>query len=236
MVEAPSTIDIISLLLQVAHITLYILIISAVLGLLLGSFLTMTIVKNLPILKQLTTVLSSFTRSVPIIIQLFIVYYAIPPLLSNFGINVSNLSAVAASIIALTLYHGGYLTEVLRAAYKAVDKGQHEAADSFGYTPIQKFFRIILPQVIPVGLPGWGNALIHLIHDTSLVFALGVADIMGRAELIAAASYGMNQVQVFIIVAVIYIIVTFLSDGLVRLLEKRTKKYKLDSGLNARGA
>ncbi|WP_017547405.1 amino acid ABC transporter permease [Salinicoccus carnicancri] len=236
MVEAPSTIDIISLLLQVAHITLYILIISAVLGLLLGSFLTMIIVKNIPILKQLTTVLSSFTRSVPIIIQLFIVYYAIPPLLSNFGINVSNLSAVAASIVALTLYHGGYLTEVLRAAYKAVDKGQHEAADSFGYTPIQKFFRIILPQVVPVGLPGWGNALIHLIHDTSLVFALGVADIMGRAELIAAASYGMNQVQVFIIVAVIYIVVTFLSDGLVRLLEKRTKKYKLDSGLNAGGA
>ncbi len=236
MIEAPSTIDIASLLLQVAHITLYILIISAVLGLLLGTSLTMITVKNIPVFKQLTTVLSSFTRSVPIIIQLFIVYYAMPPLLSNFGINMSNLSAITASIIALTLYHGGYLTEVLRAAYKAVDKGQHEAADSFGYTPIQKFFRIILPQVVPVALPGWGNALIHLIHDTSLVFALGVADIMGRAELIAAASYGMNQIQVFIIVAAIYIIFTFLSDGLVRLLERKTKKYKLDSGLNTGGA
>src|SRR5699024_6325241 len=188
MVAAPNTLEILSLLLEVAHITLYILLVSAILGLLLGSFLTMINVKNIPVLKQFTVVLSSFTRSVPIIIQLFIVYYALPPLLSNFGIDMTNMSAVMASIVALTLYHGGYLTEVLRAAYKAVDKGQHEAADSFGYTPTKKFFRIILPQVVPVALPGWGNALIHLIHDTSLVFALGVADIMGRAELIAAAS------------------------------------------------
>ncbi|MDN7227857.1 amino acid ABC transporter permease [Planococcus sp. N064] len=233
--DAPNTMEIMMLLLKVAHVTFIILVVSAVLGLLLGALLTMINVKNIPLLKQFTVVISSFTRSVPIIIQLFIVYYALPPLLANFGINVSNMSATVAAILALTLYHGGYLTEVLRAAYKAVDKGQHEAADSLGYTPATKFFRIILPQVVPVALPGWGNALIHLIHDTSLVFALGVADIMGRAELIAAASFGVNQVQIFIIVAVIYIVVTFLSDGMVRLLEKKTRKYKLDSGLNARG-
>ena len=232
----PSTWEIVSLLLDVAHITFIILIASAVLGLLLGAVLTMINVKNIPVLKQITVVISSFTRSVPIIIQLFIVYYALPPLLANFGINVSSMSATVAAILALTLYHGGYLTEVLRAAYKAVDKGQHEAADSLGYTSTKKFFRIILPQTVPVALPGWGNALIHLIHDTSLVFALGVADIMGRAELIAASSFGMNQVQVFLIVAVIYIAVTFLSDGMVRLFEKKTQKYKLDSGLKARRA
>lgn len=236
MVDAPNTVEIVSLLLSVAHVTLYILLASAIFGLLLGSFLTLINVKNIPVLKQITTVFSSFTRSVPIIIQLFIVYYALPPLLANFGINMTNMGAIAASIVALTLYHGGYLTEVLRAAYKAVDKGQHEAADSFGYTPVQKFFRVILPQLVPIALPGWGNALIHLVHDTSLVFALGVADIMGRAELIAAASFGMNQVQVFIIVAVIYIIVTFLLDGMVSLFEKKTRKYKLDSGLSAKGA
>lgn len=233
--DTPNTLEIISLLLEVAHVSLIILVVSAVLGLLLGLLLTMINVKNIPVLKQFAVVISSFTRSVPIIIQLFIVYYAIPPILENFGVDASNLSATVAAILALTLYHGGYLTEVLRAAYKAVDKGQHEAADSFGYTPTKKFFRIILPQVVPVALPGWGNALIHLIHDTSLVFALGIADIMGRAELIAAASYGMNQVQVFIIVAIMYIIFTFLSDGMVRLFEKKTRKYKLDSGLNARG-
>lgn len=233
--NSPSTLDILMSLLQVAHITIIILIASAILGLLLGSLLTFINVKNIPVLKQITVIFSSFTRSVPIIIQLFIVYYAVPPLLGSMGFSVSHMSAAVAAVLALTLYHGGYLTEVLRAAYKAVDKGQHEAADSFGYTPIKKFFRIILPQVVPVALPGWGNALIHLIHDTSLVFALGVADIMGRAELIAASSFGMNQIQVFIIVAVIYIVLTFLSDGMVRLFEKRNRKYKMDSGLNTRG-
>lgn len=232
---SPNTLEILSSLLQVAHITIFILVASVVLGLLLGSLLTMIEVKNIPVLKQIAIVFSSFTRSVPIIIQLFIIYYALPPILANFGINITNMSAAAAAIVALTLYHGGYLTEVLRAAYRAVDKGQHEAAESLGYTPTQKLFRIILPQVVPVALPGWGNALIHLLHDTSLVFALGVADIMGRAELIAAASFGMNQVQVFLIVAMIYIILTFLSDNLVRLLEKKTKKFKSGSGLSARG-
>lgn len=231
--DTPNTLQIIKLLLEVAHITLIILVSAAVLGLLLGTLLTIINVKKIPVLKQLTVTFSSFTRSVPIIIQLFIVYYALPPIAAQFGIDISSLGASIAATLALTLYHGGYLTEVMRAAYSAVDKGQHEAADSLGYPPIKKFFRVILPQVIPIALPGWGNSLIHLIHDTSLIFALGVADIMGRAELISAASFGVNQIQVYIIVALLYCLITFLSDQMVRYFEKRTEKYNLGTGLRS---
>ena len=233
--DTPNTLRTIIQLLEVAYINLIILVVSALLGLLLGGLLTMFKVKKIPVLKQLVGTFSSFTRSVPIIIQLFIVYYALPPIASKFGIDINNLGASVAATFALTMYHGGYLTEVFRAAYFSVEKGQHEAADSFGYPPLKKFFRIILPQVIPIALPGWGNALVHLIHDTSLVFALGVIDIMGRADLISAASYGINQVQIYIIVALLYCLITFMSDWMVGLFEKRNKKYNLDTGLKARG-
>src|SRR5699024_2600514 len=112
-------------------------IISAICGLLLGTILTVIVVKKIPVLKQITVIFSSFTRSVPIIIQLFIVFYALPPLVESLGFSTTYITATVASIVALTLYHGGYLVEVFRAAYKAIDTGQHEAADSMGYTPIQ---------------------------------------------------------------------------------------------------
>src|SRR5699024_1884561 len=232
----PTIPEILLSLLQVSYVTVIVLIISAICGLLLGTILTIIVVKKIPVLRQITVTFSSFTRSVPIIIQLFIVFYALPPMVESLGFSTTYITATVAAIVALTLYHGGYLVEVFRAAYKALDKGQHEAADSMGYTPIQKFRRITLHQTIPVALPGWVNALIHLIHDTSLVFALGVVDIMGRGQLIASSSYGMNQVQIFLIIAAIYVILTFLSDATIRYFEKKNKKFKLDSGLNTKGA
>src|SRR5699024_10311406 len=110
-----------------------------------------------------------------------------------------------------------------------------DAADSLGYTPVKKFFRIILPQVIPIALPGWGNALIYLIHNSSLVFAIGVIDMMGRADLISDASFGVYQLRIYLIIAVFYCIIAFLSDRMVRLFEKRTEKYQLDVGIKGGG-
>lgn len=222
-------------LLEVTYINIIILIIAAILGLLLGILLVIFRVKNVPVLKQLAGVFSSFTRSVPIIIQLFIVYYGVPPLLNSIGISINAMGAATAATLALMLYHGGYLAEVFRAAYHSVDKGQHEAAGSFGYSPFQKFIKIILPQVVPIALPGWGNALVHLIHDTSLVFALGVIDIMGRADLISAASFGINQVEIYFIIALLYCFITFLSDRMVRYFEKKYEKYNYSTGLKAGG-
>ena len=164
----PTITEILLSLMQVSYITLIVLVVSAICGLILGTILTIIVVKKIPVLKQITVTFSSFTRSVPIIIQLFIVFYALPPVIESMGFSTTYITATVASIVALSLYHGGYLVEVFRAAYRALDKGQHEAANSMGYTPIQKFRRITLPQTIPVALPGWGNALIHLIHDTSL--------------------------------------------------------------------
>lgn len=224
-------IEILPEFLRVLHITVLIIIASSTLGLILSIFVTMIRIKEIKYLSKIMTLYISFTRSVPIVLQLFLVYYALPVLFSLVGINISNISAVIATIIALTLYNGGYLAEVIRPAYLAVERGQHEAALSLGYTPFQKLTRIIAPQVIPIALPGWGNALIYLIHDTSLIFVIGVLDIMGVANLLISQSYGSNQVEIFLTIAVLFWILCLVSDNIVRFLEKRIKYSQIGSGI-----
>src|SRR5699024_5884533 len=97
--------------------------------------------------------------------------------------------------------------------------------------PTQKFFRIILPQFVPIALPGYGNALVYLIHDTSLVFTIGVVDIMGSADLMISRSYGTNQIIFYLIDALLFCLMTFITDIIIRYFEKRTEKYHLDSGI-----
>lgn len=218
-------------LLKVLHITIIIIILSSSLGLLLSIFVTSIRIRRVPVLSQLLDMYISFTRSVPIVLQLFLVYYALPFLLSLIGINISDISAGIATVIALTLYNAGYLSEVLRPAYLSVDRGQHEAADGLGYTPFQKFIRIIAPQVMPIALPGWGNSLIYLIHDTSLIFTIGVMDIMGVARTLISSTYGTNQIEIYLTIALFFWGLCIATDALVNLLERKTAKFSLGSGI-----
>lgn len=215
--------------LSLLHITVFIIVVSAILGLFFSIFVTIVRVKKIFILSRLTEMYISFARSVPIVLQLFLVYYAIPFLLSLIGINISDISAISATVVALTFYNAGYMSEVLRPAYLAVDRGQHEAADSLGYTPFKKLIRIIIPQVIPIALPGWGNAIVYLVHDTSLVFTIGVMDMMGHANTLISSTYGSNQIEIYLTIALIFWAICLTTDFIVRFFEKRTKRYKLDT-------
>lgn len=207
--------------LKTLPINIIIIILSAALGLLFAVLLTFVRLKRIPVISQLADLYVSFARSVPGLILLFIAYFGIPKVLPLIGLGTYDISPMHAAIISMGFYHSGYISEVFRPAYLAVEKSQHEAADSLGYTPLQKFFRIILPQMVPVALPGYGNALVYLIHDTSLIFAIGIVDIMGTAELSIARSYGTNQILIYFIIALMFSAMCFTTDGLVKKLEKR---------------
>lgn len=207
--------------LKTLPINIIIIILSAALGLLFAVLLTFVRLKRIPVISQLADLYVSFARSVPGLILLFIAYFGIPKVLPLIGLGTYDISPMHAAIISMGFYHSGYISEVFRPAYLAVEKSQHEAADSLGYTPMQKFFRIILPQMVPVALPGYGNALVYLIHDTSLIFAIGIVDIMGTAELSISRSYGTNQILIYLIIALMFSAMCFTTDGLVRKLEKR---------------
>lgn len=228
--------DILPRFFSVIPITAFIIAVSFSLGLLLSIVVTIVRVKKVPVLNPVMDIYLSFTRSAPILLQLFLFYFGLPVLLQSFGVAVTSVEAVAAAIACLVFYNGAFMSEILRPAYLAIDKGQFEAADSLGYTRWQKFTRITMPQIIPIALPGITNAMIHLIHDSSLVFAIGVVDIMGLANIIGSETYGLYQVEVFLTVAVIYWVISLVFEQLVKLFDRRRRKvlkmesYRPDEG------
>lgn len=212
-------------------ISIILIVIPAILGLLIATLITIFRIKKIIVLSQLASLYVSFTRSVPSVLQLFIVFYALPVIFSLAGININNMGSLTAAILGLSFYHSGYLAEVLRPAYLSVDRGQHEAAESFGFSTLSKFFKIILPQVIPVALPGWGNALIYLVHNSALVMYIGVMDVMAQAHVIMEGQFNQYQVNMYFVLALFYCTICLVLWVFVRLFEKRTEKYHLGTGI-----
>jgi L-cystine transport system permease protein len=155
---------------------------------------------------------------------LFVAFYGLPLLGALVGVP-DFLSATVASMVGLSLYHGGYLSEVMRPAYLAVDRGQHDAADSLGYTFRQKITRVVGPQAVHIALPGYGNSIIYLIHNVALVMYIGAADVMATAHLIMERDYNQYQFQTYLVLAVIYSVMCLITWLIVRAFELRSSRY-----------
>jgi polar amino acid transport system permease protein len=129
------------------------------------------------------------------LVQLFWAFYVLP----FFGIH---LPALVAGVLVLGLNEGSYFSEVVRAGLNAVPAGQREAALTLGFSPGYRFFRIILPQALPIMIPPFGNALVTMLKFTSLVSLVTIQDLSFRADVVATSL--AQSVSVFGIVIVIY--------------------------------
>jgi polar amino acid transport system permease protein len=145
------------------------------------------------------------------LVQLFWAFYVLP----FFGIN---LPALVAGVLVLGLNEGSYFSEVVRAGLNAVPAGQREAALTLGFSPGYRFFRIILPQALPVMIPPFGNALVTMLKFTSLVSLVTIQDLSFRADLVAT-TLGQSA-SVFGIIIVIYYALALLLGFGARLLER----------------
>jgi L-cystine transport system permease protein len=211
-------------LLSALPLTLAIMFVALAAGFLLALLATTLRVRRVWGLSLLADLYVSYARSVPVVLQLFVAFYGLPMLLGLFGIKV-DISPTLASMVGLSLYHGGYLSEVMRPAYLAVERGQHDAADSMGYTLRQKIVRIAGPQALHIGLPGYGNAVIYLIHNVALVMYIGAADVMATAHLIMERSYNQYQFGTYLVLGVIYSLLCLIAWLIVRFFELRFSKY-----------
>ncbi|WP_199862655.1 amino acid ABC transporter permease [Erwinia billingiae] len=211
-------------LLSALPLTLAIMFVALIAGFFLAIVATTLRVRRLPVLSQLADLYVSYARSVPVVLQLFVAFYGLPLVVSGFGLA-DFITANIASMVGLSLYHGGYLSEVMRPAYLAVERGQHDAADSMGYTFRQKLTRIIGPQAVHIALPGYGNAIIYLIHNVALVMYIGAADVMATAHLIMERDYNQYQFGTYLVLAVIYSLLCLAAWLIVRFFEMRHAKY-----------
>jgi polar amino acid transport system permease protein len=175
----------------------------------------------------------SFFRGTPLIVQMFLIYLALPPAGRNLADrytwlppdfdSVFILSAAMAGTLALGLNYGAYMTEIFRAGIQAVAIGQGEAADALGMTQGQKMRKVILPQAFRVIIPPTGNEFIAMMKDTALVSFLGVtiasAEIFRRAQLLGKADF--KNLEAYLAAALIYWGLTAIFSLFQRQLENR---------------
>ncbi len=156
-----------------------------------------------------TSFYTSFFRGTPLIVQLFLIYLALPQIglaFGDFWANLLTLNVLTAGVIALGLNYGAYMTEIFRAGIQSVGHGQAEAADALGMTYAQKMRRVVLPQAFRVIIPPAGNEFIAMMKDTALVSFLGTTvaqmEIFRRAQLVGRADF--RNLEALMVAAALY--------------------------------
>lgn len=166
----------------------------------------------------------SFIRSTPLLLQLFLVYFALPQLLLFVHIDINHFSRLFFVILAFTLPTGAYLSEIIRAGYQSVDYRQIEAGLSIGLTYPRILKEIILPQALRNSIPNLTTQIIELVKDTSLAFTIGIIDMMGQVKLIIGNNYGLGMLEVYIVISVVYWLIALIIQGVFTIIDKRAQK------------
>ncbi|HIV12017.1 MAG: amino acid ABC transporter permease [Clostridiales bacterium] len=162
----------------------------------------------------------SIMRGTPLMLQLMVVYFG-PYFI--FGIRITDSYRLYAVLIAFAINYAAYFAEIYRGGIESMPLGQYEAAQLLGYTKMQTFFRIILPQVIKRILPSVTNEVITLVKDTSLSFAIAYLEMFTMAKALAAAQ---RSVLPYIAAAIFYYIFNLLVAVIMEKLEKKLAYYR----------
>jgi polar amino acid transport system permease protein len=208
--------------------TLFLALGAIVLAIVLALFGALGRLSRNPIAYGLSGFYTSFFRGTPLIVQLFLIYFALP----NIGVNLERISLVniftltpfQAGVLGLGLNYGAYMTEIFRAGIQSVGHGQGEAADALGMTYAQRMRRVVLPQATRVIIPPTGNEFIAMMKDTALVSFLGAevarAELFRRAQLLVA-EHPLNRLEALLVAAGMYWALTAIFTYFQRRLERR---------------
>ncbi|MCD6577114.1 MAG: amino acid ABC transporter permease [Anaerolineaceae bacterium] len=179
------------------------------------------------LINGIASIYVEIVRGVPLLVQLIFWYFAFPSLIQDLGDTwgISAFSTYKANpmlmaILGLTFCYAAYMSEVYRAGIESIPKGQMEAARSLGMNYFQAMWYVILPQAVRVILPPVGNEFITLLKDSSLVSVVAVADLTRRGREFMAANF--IPVQTWLMVALLYLILTLIAARVVSWLEKHS--------------
>ncbi len=206
-------IDSLPLLIAGAGITVEITAMSVALGLLIGCIVGICRLCNIRLLRYLANAYVLFLRGTPLLVQIFIVYFALPVLTG------SRVDPFVAAVSACSINSGAYIAEIFRAGIQSIDKGQMEAGRSLGMSWAQTMRYIIMPQAFKRIIPPLGNEFIAMLKDSSLVSVIGFEELTRRGQLVIARTYA--SFEIWMAVAIIYLIMTFAVTQLVNVLERK---------------
>ncbi|WP_210035607.1 amino acid ABC transporter permease [Methylobacterium sp. PvR107] len=203
------------ILLQGVQLTVLITLASLVVSTLLGLVWAVMRVSGIAVLAGFSAVMINILRGIPIIVQLFYIYFVMP----DFGLS---LTAVQAAIIGLGIAYSAYQAENFRAGIEAVDRGQVEAALSIGMSWGMTMRRVILPQAIRIALPPYGNIMIMMLKDSSQASTITVAELALQGKLIASSTF--KNTSVYTMVALMYLALSLPLILLVRHFEAKGRR------------
>ncbi len=186
-----------------------------ILAVVLGLFCAILLGFRSRLLRALIAVYVDVFRAVPVLTQLFIIYFG----LTEIGIR---LNPLPAAIVGFGINGGAYLTEVFRAGIASVHQGQLEAAQMLGMTRLAALRIIILPQAMRVVLPPLGNFAIGLLKDTALASAVAAPELMFRARNLVDQTF--LSAQIFLATAAIYLVMSLPLGYLTRRAEARVAR------------
>lgn len=193
-------------------VTLLVTAIALPMGFILGLLFSMLRVYGGRRLAQALSVYSMLTRGVPPVVLLFLLYFIIAQSI--------NLSAFWAGSLALGVVSGSYQMEIMRGAFLSVDKGQMIASRSIGMSQWTAIRYIVLPQAVRIAIPSWSNEAAMLLKNTSLVFVIGVPELLRRAQYVSARTY--QPFIAYTVAAALYFVMTFGVNKILDALERKT--------------
>ncbi len=182
----------------------------------LGLFTGLGRISRIKIINRIATIYVEVIRGIPLLVQIFYIYYALGKFL--------RIPDITSAVVAMAVCYGAYLGEIFRAGIQSIPKGQMEAALALGMTRNQAMWKIILPQTIRVVLPPVGNEFIALLKDSSLVSILAVSDLLRRGREFASKTF--YYFETYTMVALVYLVLTLFFSRLVAIMEKRLNNFE----------
>jgi len=215
-------IEVLPRLLAFLPVTLGVAAATALLGTLLGFVLAKAKLGRSRVARGLADAYTWVLRCTPSIVLLFLVYYGLPAVAkAAFGVDVSLRHRAFYVVLTFTLFFAATMSELMRSAYLAVDRGQREAALSHGLSEFQAFRRIVLPQAAVSALPNVATSLVALLKEGSLAYTVGLVDLMGQGSLIIARGFGAWSLETYLAAALIYWALTVAIEKAAGALERR---------------
>lgn len=182
-------------------------------GLILGIILSIAQVYGNRIVRRLTGIYVWFFRGVPLLVLLFLFYFG---LLDALNLD---LSPFTVSIIVLGLISSAYQSQILRGTILALPEGQLKAARAIGMSDAKAIIFIIMPQALRLAIPGWANEYTIIMKNSAVTYALGVSEVMARANHVAVRTY--QHFWLYLLAGFIFLALTYTGTKLLHILEKR---------------
>ncbi|WP_019519572.1 ABC transporter permease [Faucicola boevrei] len=210
------------LLLSGSVVTMKLALTSLVIGLILGLFGAIAKLSRFKVLQAIATAYTTFVRGIPELLSVLFIYFGgtmlLGAILSKFGYTkYVEISQFWAGVMALSFAFGAYATETFRMAFQEIPKGQDEAGQAIGLNRRQIFWRIKMPQMWRLALPGLGNLFLVLLKDTALVSVVGLEDIMRQA--VVATTSTQKPFTFYMTAALMYLAMTVVVTGIIMWLE-----------------